>query len=118
MLNCKDHIWQLFLELVQSEAAGPASILIPEPVPPPQVVILSADDAGEGGTQETTGDWSLWDASAEQLQVLRCVIDPLVGCNRSVGHESMQLVPVGDCLEATKLSVSGMMNEFYQTVSL
>ena len=43
------------LELLQGEAAGPAPVLIPEPVALPDVVILTPDDAGEGGPEE--GAW-------------------------------------------------------------
>ena len=38
------------LQLLQSEAAWPASILVPEPVPVTEVMVLSSNDAGEGLT--------------------------------------------------------------------
>ena len=56
-----------FLELLQGEAAGPASVLIPEPVTLPHVVELAPDDAGEGGAQQGARGGVLGDAGAEQL---------------------------------------------------
>ena len=35
-------------QLLQGETAGPAAVLVPEPVAQPEVVELLADDAGEG----------------------------------------------------------------------
>merc|ERR1719250_97178 len=37
------------LQLLQGEAAGPPTILIEKPVPPPDIVPLPPYDAGEGG---------------------------------------------------------------------
>ena len=83
-------------QLLDGEAAGPASVLIPEPVPLPQVVELPPNDTGEGRPEESTGHRSLCYAGAEELQVLRGVVQPLEGCHRPVTDQTCHLVPGGD----------------------
>ena len=84
------------LQLLQSEAAWPASILVPEPVSVTEVMVLSSNDAGEGLTQQSSWNRILCNTCTEQLQVFWSVVQPLVGGHSSVGHQTSQLVPAGD----------------------
>ena len=93
------------LQLLDSEAAGPAPVLVPEPVALPDVVELPADDAGEGGAKQPACDGILCYAGTEQLQVLGAVIQPFVGGHRPVVDNPPQLVPAGDGFEPAELSV-------------
>ena len=102
----RDGITSDLLQLLQSEAAWPSSILVPEPIPMSQVVELSPNDAGEGLTQQTSRNWILSNASTEQFHVVRSVIQSLIGRNCSVGHQASQLVPTCDWLEATEFTIT------------
>ena len=92
------------LQLLDSEAAGPASVLVPEPVSDPDVVELTANDAGEGRAQETSRHGVLSQAGTEELQVLRGVVEPLVGGHRPVTHQAAQLLPPSDRLQSAELT--------------
>ena len=94
------------LQLLQGEAAWPASILVPEPVPVPEVMVLSSNDAGEGLTQQSSWNWILCNTCTEQLQVFWSVVQPLVSGHSSVGHQTSQLVPAGDWFESTKFTIT------------
>ena len=74
------------------------------PVSHPDVVELPTNDAGEGWSQETSRDGVLRQAGTEELQVLRGVVESLVGGHRPVTHQADQLLPPGDWLQSTELT--------------
>ena len=76
------------------------------PVSFSEVMELSAHNTSQGRSQQTTWYRVLWDASTEELHVIRCVIQSLVVGHCSVGHQTSQLVPISDGLQSTKLTIS------------
>ena len=74
------------------------------PVSHPDVVELPPNDAGEGWTEETSRHGVLGQAGTEELQVLRGVVQSLVGRHRPVTHQPAQLLPSGDWLQSTELA--------------
>ena len=66
---------------------------------------LPTNDAGEGWPQQTARHGVLRQAGTEELQVLRGVVESLVGRHRPVAHEAAQLVPPGDRLQTAELTV-------------
>ena len=60
-----------FCQLFQSEAGWPATVLVPEPISQPEVVELFANDAGESGSDHGSGQGSLGDSGAPQINVVR-----------------------------------------------
>ena len=76
------------------------------PVPHPDVVELPTNDAGEGWTEETSRHGVLGQAGTEELQVLRGVVQSLVGRHRPVTHQPAQLLPSGDWLQSAELAES------------
>ena len=95
-----------FLQLFQSKAAWPASILIPEPITMSEVVELSANDAGEGLAQQSSRNGILCNSCTKQLHIVRSVVQPLIGRHRPVGHQTAQLVPAGDWFESTEFTIT------------
>lgn len=81
------------------------------PVSHPDVVELPTNDAGEGGTQETSRDGVLRQAGTEEFQVLRGVVESLVGGHRPVTHQADQLLPTGDWLQSAELAEPGQSSQ-------
>jgi len=80
-------------ELFEGEAAGPSSVLVPEPVSVTEVVELFADDAGKGGADHGSGERTLGDASSPEINVFGGGVHLGVGFDGVVGHDADHIIP-------------------------
>lgn len=90
-------------QLFDGETGWPASILVPVTVSVSQVAHLLADEAGESGTDEGTGQRLFGHTCGPQVDVFGAGVNVTVSGDSLVGEESQHLVPVTERLGAAEL---------------
>ena len=93
-----------FAQLLNGEAAGPASVLVPKAIAGSEVGELLADDAGEGRSDHGTRQWSLSHTSRPEINVVGRVVVLFVTFDSLIVHDAVELVEGTDTFEATKFS--------------
>ena len=106
------------LELGRSEGPGVTTVLVPEPVPLPQVEELLPDDAGECRPDYSPHHGLLGHPAREQVDVVHVLVDVLQPGDRPPVHDVLQLVPVREPPQSALFSPDVVRSEAVVPTSL
>ncbi len=106
------------VQLLQGEAAGPASVLVPEAIAVAEGAELLADDAGKCRAHHGAGQGLLGDSSRPQIDIIGRFVDGSIGRDSVVAKNTNEVAPTVDAGEATPLTPGSVRGNSMITTTL